>query len=137
MLSALRLRELFSTLRFRLVVWITLVVFLMVLGTSIAVREIYHRHLRNEYDQFLEDSLKEVQFSVEKNYPNDKQQLFSTLEDKVKAFQYRGLFVQLYDSQQRLIWPSTASPALPTSARLAESAAPFNSEKHRILEAKA
>ena len=45
MLSVQRLRELFSTLRFRLVLWITLVVFVMVLVTNFGVREVEQRRL--------------------------------------------------------------------------------------------
>jgi hypothetical protein len=52
MLSVQRLRELFSSLRFRLVLWITLVVFLMVVVTYITVRAVEQQTLRAGYDQF-------------------------------------------------------------------------------------
>ena len=64
MLSVQRVREFCSTLRFRLVLWITLVVFVMVVVTNITVREVEQQALRQSYDQFLRDSLEDVNVAV-------------------------------------------------------------------------
>ena len=85
MLSVQRLRELFSTLRFRLVVWITLVVFVMVVVTNIAVREVEQHALQNNYDQFLQDSLEDVHLTVSRLEPETQAQLDRELEGKVAA----------------------------------------------------
>src|SRR4051794_18959125 len=118
MLSVQRLKELFSTLRFRLVLWITLVVFLMVFITNIALREIEQRTLRHEYDSFLEESLKEVHgifdtFSQridQQENPAVKEKIKETfylvLKDKVRANEHRTWFLQLYNDKNQLLWSS-------------------------------
>src|ERR1043165_544478 len=136
MLYVHRLKELFSTLRFRLVLWITLIVFLMVMVTNLAVREVVHGTLRYEYDQFLEQSLKEVQLYVAKHYPNEKAQLFSALDHKVQAYQYRGWFVQLFDAHHQLFLTSGGAPPVVEAPELSESAKLFDLDKFRILEMK-
>src|SRR2546421_6151192 len=116
MLSVQRLKEISSTIRFRLVLWITLIVFLMVLATNLAVREVVQSSLHYEYDQFLENSLKEVQMSVKAYYPADKQKLFAVLEDKARAYHFRGWFVQLFDEGQHMLWMSKGAPSMAVSA---------------------
>src|ERR1019366_1823435 len=109
MLSVRRLRELFSSLRSRLVIWITLVVFAMVLVTNIGIREVEMRTLRHSYDQFLIASLEEVNNTLIKY----DQRMHQTLtpeqrkrardfyqgvwKDKVRANEHRAWFLQLFD----------------------------------------
>ena len=65
-----RLRDILYTLRFRLVFWTTLVVFLMVVATNIAVREVEQNALVHSYDQFLLDSMEDVNLMVLRLVPH-------------------------------------------------------------------
>src|SRR5262245_54699374 len=110
MLSVQRARELFSTLRFRLVLWITLVVFLMVVVTNIAVREVEQSALTHSYDEFLLDSLEDVNLTVARFEPDTPKQLFDELTDKVKVNKNRSWFLQLFDENKRPIFISHDAP---------------------------
>jgi heavy metal sensor kinase len=137
MLSVVRLREFVSTLRFRLVLWITLVVFVMVVVTNIAVREIEQRTLRSGYDQFLKDSLEEVNISVAEYETENRDQLYAALKKKVKDNEYRSWFLQLYDDNKNLLWGSANAPSLDPPSFLAEVNGPYDEKKqetHRVYE---
>src|ERR1017187_4531039 len=123
MLSVQRLRELFSTLRFRLVLWITLVVFLMVVVTNIAVREMEQRALTHSYDQFLRDSLEDVDLTV--NRLESAEQLFEELSDKVKANKNRSWFLQLFNQKKGKIWFSDDAPSQTPPSFTGEDNGPF------------
>ncbi len=127
-----RLREIFSTLRFRLVLWITLVVFLMVVVTNIAVREVEQRALSQSYDQFLLDSLEDVNLTVARLEPENKKLLFDELSDKVKANKKRSWFLQLFDEKKQPYWTSEDAPLLGPPAFTGEVNGPFD-EKERKL----
>src|SRR6266542_2501581 len=99
MFSVQRIKELSATLRFRLVIWITLVVFLMVVITNITVRAIEQHTVRQEYDQFLRESLAEVDATVAE-VPAD--QLDAELKKKVRANAYHTWFLQLFNSKQQV-----------------------------------
>jgi heavy metal sensor kinase len=135
MLSVHRFRELFSTLRFRLVLWITLVVFVMVVVTNITVSELEQQALRQGYDQFLRDSLEEVNVTVAKFEP-DKEQLEKALLEKVKDNEYRTWFLQLYDEKKDLRWGSGNAPKLEPPEFVGEINGPYDEKKHRVYEKK-
>src|SRR5689334_11597619 len=101
MFSVQRLKEFFSTLRVRLVLWITLIVFLMDSGTNIAVREVEQRLLQQNYDQFLEDSLREVQLLVAQADPAEPEKLDVDLKNKVGAYENRSWFVQIFNDKKQ------------------------------------
>jgi signal transduction histidine kinase len=122
-------------LRFRLVVWITLVVFVMVVVTNITVSELEQQALRQGYDQFLRDSLEEVNVAVAKFEP-DKEQLEKALLEKVKDNEYRTWFVQLYDEKKDLRWGSGNAPKLEPPAFVGEFNGPYDEKKHRVYEKK-
>ena len=132
-----RIRELFSTLRFRLVLWITLVVFVMVLVTNITVRAIEQETLRSGYDQFLKDSVEEVNNSVAEFEPQNKERLYAALREKVRANEYRSWFLQLYDDKNLPAWSSVNAPALDPPSFSGEVNGPYDDKKektHRVFE---
>lgn len=131
-----RLREIFATLRFRLVVWITLIVFFMVVATNIGVREMEQRALSHSYDQFLLDSVDDVHASVLRVGMDHPNQLFEELGEKVKANKKRSWFLQLFDAKKRLIWSSDDAPSMAPPAFAGEANGPFLREEHRIYEKK-
>ncbi|MBI1830693.1 MAG: HAMP domain-containing protein [Planctomycetes bacterium] len=139
MLSAQRLKELFSTLRFRLVLWITLVVFVMVVVTNIAVREVEQRTLRSGYDQFLKDSLEEVNVLVADIASDQRQQMDAPLKKKVKDNAYRTWFLQLYDENKKVLWGSDNAPILDPPTFVSDVNGPYDEKKqstHRVYEKK-
>ena len=97
--SVRRLREIFSTLRFRLVLWITLVVFLMVVVTNITVREVEQRALAQSYDQFLIDSLEDIHLTVTRPGNED---LVKELDGKVRVFFYSNVLHDTFESPDEL-----------------------------------
>ncbi len=133
-----RLKEIFSTLRFRLVVWITLVVFIMVVATNIAVREMEQRALVHSYDQFLVDSLEDVHLSVLRLGANHPRRLLAELSDKVKANKNRSWFLQLYDAKKQLIWSSDDAPSMAPPEFSGDSNGPYDEKntKYRVYEKK-
>ncbi|MBI3821992.1 MAG: hypothetical protein HY289_04845, partial [Planctomycetes bacterium] len=131
-----RLRELTATLRFQLVVWITLIVFLMVVVTNVAVREVEYRALQNSYDQFLVESLEDVNLSVARLEAESQRQLFDELADKVKINKNRSWFLQLYDEKMMPIWTSEDSPRLAPPVFAGDVNGPFDEKKHRVYEKK-
>ena len=110
--SVQRARELFSSLRVRLVLWITLVVFLMVVVTYITVRAVEQQTLRAGYDEFLKNSLDEVNVLVVENYPENMSQLDTALKKKVKDNESRTWFLELYDEKKNRFWYSINAPNL-------------------------
>lgn len=135
MFSVQGIRELISTLRFRIVLWITLVVCVMVFAANLAVREIEHRALRLGYDDFLADEVEEIGAAVAK-YPSDeKDKLYTALKEKVKENEYRSLFVQIFDDKGTLLWGSSnAATMISPPTFQADYNGPFDSRRHRIFE---
>lgn len=133
-----RLKEIFSTLRFRLVLWITLVVFLMVVVTNIAVREIEQHTLTRGYDQFLVDSAEDVNLTVGRFEKRHQKLLFEELRDKVKANKNRSWFLQLFDANKQPIFTSEDAPSMPPPAFTGDSLGPFDfdNNKYRVYEKK-
>jgi two-component system, OmpR family, heavy metal sensor histidine kinase CusS len=148
MLSVRRLREFFSTLRFRLVLWITLVVFAMVLVTNIGIREVEMRTLRHSYDQFLIASLEEVGSSIrlydrrmhQNLTPEQRERALEFYQgqwkDKVRANEYRAWFVQLFDDNKKLIWSSENAPPFDIASFVGEGHGLYDDREHRVIEKK-
>jgi signal transduction histidine kinase len=146
MLSVRRLREFFSTLRFRLVLWITLVVFAMVLVTNIGIREVEMRTLRHSYDQFLIASLNEVDNSIH-NYdrrmhdnPEERavyrDRFYGLWGAKVRANEHRAFFLQIFGQDRKLIWTSANAPPFDAPSFAGESHGPYDDKDHRVIEKK-
>src|SRR5438132_1533077 len=65
-----RLKDVFRTLRFRLMAWNTGVVLLMVLPTLFLVREGFRRLVHVEFDRILAEDINEIKLSIKQLYPN-------------------------------------------------------------------
>ena len=72
MFSVRGIKSLVSTLRFRIVFWITLVVLIMVLGVNTFVRELEHRTVRAGYDEYLLEMGEQLSGTVAKVRPDEK-----------------------------------------------------------------
>ena len=101
------------TLRFRLTVWNTLVVFLTVLIALVAVRQGLSDYLLIETDAVLDDEVKEIILSFQKFYP-DREQIINLLERKDDAHEDRLWHIRWLDADgQTTIWASKLAPAVP------------------------
>ncbi len=136
MFSVQRIREFFSTLRMRLVLWTALIVFLMDSGTNVIVREVEHRLLQQNYDEFLLKSLDEVDQLVAKADPANPEHLFEELKSQVSANENRSWFLQLFDDKKHSLWASRNAPSLEAPAFVGDVNGPKNEGKHRIFEKK-
>jgi signal transduction histidine kinase len=134
MLSVRRLKELTATLRFRLVLWITLVVLLLDVSTNIIVRELEQRVMRHNYDQFLLDSMDEVSDLVTRSDSQDPDRLQAALIDRVKSYEKRSWFVELFNDGKQPLWASSNAPDLPRPNFKEDTKGPFNEERHRVYE---
>lgn len=110
-------REVFGSLHFRLTVWNTIVVLLMVAATMIGVRWGLKRFLVLEIDQFLLDDAAELSRVVQEMYLVDPQQLYHHLDNRVDTHKLRGLYVELIEannlSPDGVRWCSRDVPGAP------------------------
>jgi heavy metal sensor kinase len=109
-----RLRDLFSTLRIRLLAWVTLVVLVMVGVTIVTVREVSHRALLFEFSRLLDEEADGVAQAVQQYYPDHTQQLDEALEAKAEVLSrrewFREWYVTLYDADGGRFWSSRDVP---------------------------
>ncbi|MBI3407319.1 MAG: HAMP domain-containing protein [Planctomycetes bacterium] len=103
-----RLRDVFQTLRFRLMLWVTLVVSLITLAALLTVHQFVYNTLLNEFDQRLKDDIGEVASSIRQNPIGPD--LHHALNVKARNHSLRGWFVQLYDADHNLIWATDDAP---------------------------
>jgi heavy metal sensor kinase len=133
-----RLRDLFSTLRFRLLLWVTVVVLVMVVVTMVTVRVVVHRALLFEFSRLLVEEADAVVTAVEQNYP-DTPQLGQTLRNKVDALSrrewFREWFIEVYTADGRPFWASAnVPPNLAPLGRGTESGEPVDMDGYRVIE---
>jgi heavy metal sensor kinase len=127
-------RELFGTLHFRLTVWNTVTVLLMVVVTLLGVREGLRLALLHETDQMLQDDALEMALDVQEYWP-DQELIHHELERKASTHAHSGLFVQMVDGEGRVRWQTLAAPSeQPWTGHKARSARPFTSGDFRLVE---
>lgn len=107
----------FRTIRVRLTIWNSVVVFLAVLIALIAVRERLRYSLLTETDHVLNDEVKELIFAVRRCYP-DLEQIQVELEQKAKSHFDRGWHVRWLNANRETLWVGPPEHAPPE--RLAE-----------------
>ncbi len=123
------------SLRFRLTVWNTLVVFITVVVALVAVREGLRYYLLVETDAVLDDEVKEIVLMLRKFYP-DRDQFIQALERKDEAHLDRGWHIHWLDEHGQTIWASKLAPENPLSALLNSSndRNVWGSDVHRAIE---
>jgi heavy metal sensor kinase len=104
-------RTLFRSLRFRLSVWNTAGVLLVVAITLFGVREALHYALMTENDQVLIDDAHEVGLAVLSFYP-EQQAIEAEMQRKTAGHRDRRLFVRLLDADGRVLAQTGESPDL-------------------------
>jgi heavy metal sensor kinase len=133
-----RLRDLFSTLRFRLLVWVTMIVLIMVVVTIVTVREVVHQALLGDFGRLLDEEADAVMAEVAKHYP-DKTALGEALQSNVDAQTkrewFREWFIELYTPDGRLYWSSQNLPRkLPPTPVDRPPSEQVDVDRYRIVE---
>jgi len=106
------LKEVFGTLRFRLTVWNTAVVFVFVLTTLWGVREGLRIVLWKDADDQLQEDAREITETIEQRYP-DLDKIKEELDRMATTHTHRGLHIRIFNEQGELEWTSTNAPAVP------------------------
>jgi len=131
-----RFRDFTRSLRFRLTIWNTLVVFITVLIALVAVREGLRFYLLVETDAVLDDEVKEILLTVEKFFP-EREQVIAMLKGKDEAHQDRKWHIRWIDEDgETTIWKSTLAPDNPLSKVIAvkKGYTIWGSDQHRSIE---
>jgi heavy metal sensor kinase len=124
--------EIFGSLRFRLSLWSTAVMLIMVVATLWAVREGLRLALEREIDQLLTDDASEAELTVEEFYP-DFERIERELKRKAATHAHYGLFIRLLDAEGHLIWQSDSVPSqLAIAGRLLTGPAPRTIGDYRV-----
>jgi heavy metal sensor kinase len=105
------LKTLFRSLRFRLSLWNTAAVLLIVVVTLLGVREALRFALMTENDHVLLDDAKEVVLAVEGFYP-DLDEIRAEMQRKAAGHLDRQLFVRLLRKDGQLEFQSGRPPEL-------------------------
>jgi signal transduction histidine kinase len=101
--------DVFRSLRFRLVFWNTLVLFLIVTATLAAVREGVRLSLYAEFETQLREDMGEVQLTIRQIWP-DETRLRAELERTAVTHKKRGWWARFYDTQGQILWASANAP---------------------------
>src|SRR5437016_4637050 len=126
-------RENVRTLRFRLTLWNTAVVFLFVLATLWGVREELRLFLWKEADEQLIEDAREVKETVEQLWPDDDR-IHDELNRKAKTHVHRGLNFRIFDAGENITWTSANAPPVPFPASLLKNGlTPVTAEHYRLV----
>lgn len=131
-----RLIDFTRSLRFRLTVWNTLVVYLTVVIALISVRQGLSHYLVAETDDVLDDEVNEILLIFKKAYP-DREQIINFLRLKEEAHQIHGWHIRWLDTDGKTtIWKSEGAPDDPLTTRVDthDGHKVFASEIHRSIE---
>lgn len=110
-------RDFFRSLRFRLTVWNTAVVLLMLIFALWGVRVGLRVALWHEADAQLIEDAREVEMTYTGEYP-DLEKIHAELDRKARTHTHRGLHMRIFDSNQNLIWTSPNAPPIPFPTEL-------------------
>lgn len=128
-----RLRTFVQTLRFRLTLWNTLVVLVLLLVNLAAVRAGLQFTQSQMVDEFLNEELYSAVLDFER-LGDEPEQLHDRYNHQATGHPRRRLFVQLIDEQGRLVWSSEQAPEwniLPANAL--SSAGPATVGEYRVV----
>ncbi|WP_397571682.1 sensor histidine kinase [Schlesneria sp. T3-172] len=131
-----RFRDFSRSLRFRLTMWNTFVVFVTVFIALFAVREGLRYYLLLETDAVLDDEVKEILLTVEKFYP-EREQVLAMLNGKDEAHLDRKWHIRWIDEDGvTTIWKSKLAPDMPLSKFLGakKGYSIWGSDVHRSIE---
>jgi len=130
------LKEVFGTLRFRLTLWNTAVVFVFVLTTLWGVREGLRLVLWQEADEQLQEDAREIKKTIEQRYP-DLATIKAELDRKATTHTHRGLHIRIFDEKGAVEWTSTNAPSVPFPTDLFQyGMTPITAGHYRLVHVK-
>lgn len=129
-----RLKGLTATIRFRLMLWMIVVVFVLVVVTLLGVRQLYRARLLEKFDGALVADVKKIGQEILTHYP-DWRQLEQTFDDIAFAHPLQAWFVEIYDDSGRKLVAGGHQPELTTPITRA-STTPHDSAPYRFLVAR-
>lgn len=127
-----RLRDFGRTLRFRLFMWVTLVVLILVTISMAAIGQVVRRSLLFEFDTLLREDLKQVRFLIAEETNPDP---FDDLGRWVGEYEQVD-FVQVFDSRGKMLWESGGSPGLDQPETDLDEPVIFDLDGLRYIEAR-
>lgn len=108
-----RVRDVLSSLRFRLTVWNTAVVLLFVVLTLWGLHKGLGYALWNEADKQLAEDAREAVETYERNWP-DLPAIGRELNRKARSHTDRSFHVRIFDAERKLLWTSAeGAPPVP------------------------
>ncbi len=129
-----RFKKLTSTLRFRLMGWMIVVVFGLVVVAMLGVRQIYRTRLLTEFDQGLLSDVKVLAQEIRQTYP-DRERLHQKLDDIAFTHPLQAWFAEVYDDSGNKVVAGGYHPNLPPFSR-DESTLPHDVLPYRLLAAR-
>jgi two-component system, OmpR family, heavy metal sensor histidine kinase CusS len=99
----------YQSLRFRLTIWNTAVVFLIVLASLIIVHEGLRLTLLRENDQRLQEDMQELGQAIQDLHP-DWDAIHEEMNRKALGHAHRGQFVQVLNPEGTVDWSSKNTP---------------------------
>lgn len=134
-MSFAHLKEIFGTLRFRLTVWNTAIVLLMVVVTLWGVREGLRLTLWHEADDQLSDDAQEILLTIEQLYP-DVNEIHAELDRKAISHTHQGLYIQIFNSEHKADWTSNYNtpPSIPPFEPEQTNEGPYSVGQYRLVQ---
>src|SRR5579871_4441768 len=129
------LKEVFGSLRFRLTMWNTAIVLLMVVVTLGGVREGLRITLWHEADDQLSDDADEILLTIEQLYP-DVKEIHAELNRKAISHTHQGLYIQIFNANRQTEWTSdyNTPPAIPPFNPLKTGEGPHSIGQYRLVQ---
>jgi heavy metal sensor kinase len=121
-----------QTLRFRLTLWNTAVVLVLLVVNLAAIRAGLQIILSQRVDEFLNEELNLADLDFDR-LGGEPEQLHSSYNRQATSHPRRHLFVQLFDDQGQLAWSSEQSPPAHLLTSTTASAGPATVGEYRIV----
>jgi signal transduction histidine kinase len=128
-----RFRNLVSTLRIRLLLWMVVVVFVLVTVTMFGVRQLYRTRLFTKFDQGLEADVRLLQAETRQTFP-DWRLWESNVEKIALAHPLHAWFAEVYDERGARLASGGLPPTLPAFSA-ADERAPHDALPYRFTTA--
>jgi heavy metal sensor kinase len=131
-----RPKEIYGSLRFRLTLWNTLVVFVFVVVTLWGAREGVRWEFTREADVQLREDAREITDTIERAGAN-LESVQVELDRKASTHTHRGLYLRIFDEQNVLIYTSPNAPSIPIPVDLFRfGTTPISHGDYRLVHAK-
>lgn len=121
-----------NTFRIRLAAWNAAVVILTAVITLAVLRQGVRWAILHEMDQILRDDVREIVLAIDELDRPEFPALREALERKAVGHRHHEWFVQLLDSDGRIIWASASPVGTDVSAAKSNSNAPYTFAGYRI-----